>query len=228
MGKPITVENLWFAHKSFPVLKEISFEVEEGEIYTVLGPNGAGKSTLFRCLLGAWKAQQGKISLFGKELFSIPLKERAKLISFVPQEHIPSFPFSVLEFVAMGFAPYLSAFHSPSKKDYEKALAILQDFHLDYLKDKPYHRISGGESRLVFLARAIVQDTPLLLLDEPTAHLDYRNQTLILQKIRQIASSRGKTILMCMHDPTLASIFSDKVILLKKGEIKKMGKPDDV
>jgi iron complex transport system ATP-binding protein len=228
MGKLIEVRDLWFAKGGSSILKGINFEVEEGKIYTVLGPNGAGKSTLFRCLLGIWKAEKGEILLDGRKLYNIPPQEKARLISFVPQEHIPTFSFTVLEFVAMGFAPYLSILQAPSKRDYEKAEEVLREFNLARLKDVPYTDISGGEGRLLLIARALMQNTPLLILDEPTSHLDYHNQTLILQKIRELVYKTKKTILMSMHDPTFASLYSDVVILLKGGEIKHMGTPEQV
>jgi len=226
----LDVKGVYFKHKdqTLDVLKGISFKAEKGGLTTILGPNGSGKTTLFKCISGLWKYYKGEIKVDGIIIDKLSFKKRARLFSVVPQEHEPPFPYSVFDVVLMGRASYIGVFSSPSKKDYEKAEEALKTVGIEHLKNIPYTKISGGERQLTLIARAIAQEAPVMLLDEPTSHLDFRNQINILKKIKEIANMRGITVVMTLHDPNLASLFSDKVVVINSGSKVAEGLPKDI
>ncbi len=215
----LEIKNLSFRHKDSKedLLKNISFDAYKGQITTILGPNGSGKTTLFKCILGYWKPSKGDIIYDGSSIRDLSYSKRAKILSIVPQEHEPPFPYSVFDVVLMGRASHIGIFSTPSKKDYEIAEKCLDIIGIFHLKDKSYTKISGGERQLTLIARALAQDTPIMLLDEPTSHLDFRNQIVVLKKIKEIAINNSLVILMTLHDPNMAGIFSDKLILINSG-----------
>jgi len=226
----LEVKGVYFKHKeqTIDVLKGISFKAEKGGLTTILGPNGSGKTTLFKCISGLWKYYKGEIKVDGVSIDKLSLKKRARLFSVVPQEHEPPFPYSVFDVVLMGRASYIEVFSSPSKKDYEKAEIALKTVGIEHLKNIPYTKISGGERQLTLIARAIAQEAPVMLLDEPTSHLDFKNQVNILKKIKEIAKMGGITVLMTLHDPNLAGLFSDKVVVINSGSKVAEGLPEDI
>jgi len=202
--------------------------VEEGEVVTLLGPNGSGKTTLLLCVEGILKPEKGSMLVAGKNPFKLRRNEVAKLIGFVPREHHPTFPFTVLDFVVMGRAAYIGLFGSPSRRDLEIALKALESVGISHLADRPYTQISGGERQLALVARALAQEPKVLLLDEPTAHLDFRNQVSVLTVIRELTRRKGLASLVTLHDPNLAAAFSDKIALMSAGRILDFGSPDEV
>ncbi|MEM0487794.1 MAG: ABC transporter ATP-binding protein [Candidatus Bathyarchaeia archaeon] len=226
----LEVEGLTFRHKGQPqeILRDVSFRVRKGEITVLLGPNGSGKSTLFRCLVGIWKPQKGTIKIDGKSVNSLTYKERAKRISYVPQDHEPSFPYKVLEIVLMGRVSHLGVFSTPGDKDLLIAKRALEMLGIGHLGEKTYTKVSGGERQLTLLARAIAQGASYVLLDEPTSHLDFKNQWTVLSKIREFSHNEGKGVLISLHDPNLALFFGDWVLVLNKGEIVVQGAPSEV
>ena len=226
----LDVKGVYFKHKdqTLDVLKGISFKAEKGGLTTILGPNGSGKTTLFKCISGLWRYYKGEIKVDGIIIDKLSFKKRARLFSVVPQEHEPPFPYSVFDVVLMGRASYIGVFSSPGKKDYEKAEEALKTVGIEHLKNIPYTKISGGERQLTLIARAIAQEAPVMLLDEPTSHLDFRNQINILKKIKEIANMRGMTVVMTLHDPNLASLFSDKVVVINSGSKVAEGLPEDI
>jgi len=226
----LEVKEVYFKHKGLTVdvLKGISFVAEKGLLTTILGPNGSGKSTLFKCISGVWRYYKGEVKVDGVSIDKLHFNKRARFFSVVPQEHEPPFPYSVLDVVLMGRASYVGIFSSPGKRDYEKAEEALNIVGIEHLKDIPYTKISGGERQLVLIARAIAQDAPVMLLDEPTSHLDFKNQINILKKIKEIAKRKGITVVMTLHDPNLASLFSDKVVVINSGKIITEGKAENV
>jgi len=226
----LDVKGVYFKHKdqTMDVLKGISFNAEKGGLTTILGPNGSGKTTLFKCISGLWRYYKGEIKVDGIIIDKLSFKKRARLFSVVPQEHEPPFPYSVFDVVLMGRASYIGVFSSPSKKDYEKAETALKTVGIEHLKNIPYTKISGGERQLTLIARAIAQEAPVMLLDEPTSHLDFRNQINILKKIKEIANMRGITVVMTLHDPNLAGLFSDKVVVINSGSKVAEGLPKDI
>ncbi|MGC8966528.1 MAG: ABC transporter ATP-binding protein [Caldimicrobium sp.] len=226
----LEVKALSFEHKRQKrrILQDISFVANQGEITTILGPNGAGKTTLFKCITGVWENYQGEILVNNKKIDNLPFTQRARFFSVVPQDHTPPFPYSVFEVVLMGRASYVGLFSLPSKEDHKKVEEVLEMIGISHLKDKPYTQISGGERQLTLIARALVQETPVIILDEPTSHLDFKNQQLILSKIKEITKEKSLITVITLHDPNLASLFSDKVVILKEGRVLYDGHPNEV
>lgn len=226
----IEVERLTFLHhnRGEAVLREISFRAKEGELTAILGPNGSGKTTIFQCILGIWKFQQGEVRLSGASVTQLKRVEIAKRVSAVPQEHDPPFAYSCLDIVLMGRTAHVGVFSSPSKRDRTLATKAMSALGIGHLVERPYTRVSGGERQMVLMARCIAQDAPAMLLDEPTAHLDFRNQITILKKVKQLVKERGLVALMNLHDPNMALLFSDRVLLLKNGAVVAHGSPHKV
>ncbi|PMP71492.1 ABC transporter ATP-binding protein [Thermodesulfovibrio sp. 3462-1] len=226
----VEIKELFFRHKgsSSDVIKGVSFTANRGFITTILGPNGSGKTTLFKCILGLWKYYRGEVKVDGASVERLSFRKRARFFSVVPQEHEPPFPYSVFDVVLMGRASYVGVFSSPGKRDYEKAEEALEIVGIGRLKDTPYTKISGGERQLTLIARAIAQGSPVMLLDEPTSHLDFKNQINVLKKIKEIAIQRALTIIMTLHDPNLSLLFSDKVVVINSGSIISEGAPGEI
>lgn len=195
---------------------------------TILGPNGSGKTTLLKCISGIWNPRQGAIRYGDRNLTKLSYAERAGLIAVVPQEHEPPFPYTVADIVLMGRASHVSLFSAPVREDILAADSAMEQIGVDHLRDRPYTKISGGERQLVLIARALAQETPILLLDEPTSHLDFRNQILVLSKVRDIVRRKALTVLMTLHDPNLAMQFSDYVVMIVEGKVLAQGLPVEV
>ena len=209
------------------VLKDISFDVERGDIFCVLGPNGCGKTTLLKCLGGILKPNKGSILLDGVEASTISRAEYAKLVGYVPQEHGLVFPYKTIDVVLMGRAPHLGIFSTPSEKDYRIAEEALREVGIYHLKDRPYVELSGGARQLVIIARVLAQQPKILLLDEPTSHLDIKNQMAILRIVTKLAE-QGMTIVMSTHFPRHALLFSSKVGIMVGGRFIAIGNPEEV
>jgi iron complex transport system ATP-binding protein len=221
------MQNGDFSYGERPIFKGLNLEVYKDEVLCILGANGCGKTTLLRCLNGSMRLQQGKVHLKDADISSLKIDEVARRIGFVFQEHTAPFPFSVLEVVRMGRAPHLKLFATPSHRDTEIAQEKLELVGMLHLKDKPYTQISGGERQLVLIARTLAQEPEIILMDEPTSHLDFRNQTIILQIVNRLAE-HGLGILMTSHLPDHALLYSSRVALMKNGQFVSTGKPDDV
>lgn len=232
----LTIDNIYFTHHhgsnssnaGEDTLKGVSFEAPEGQMTAILGPNGSGKTTLFKCIAGLWRPRQGEIRFGDRDLTRLSHSEKARLIAVVPQEHDPPFPYTVFDIVLMGRASHIPLFSTPSARDTAAAEAALGRIGIAALRNRPYTKISGGERQLVLIARALTQEAPLLLLDEPTSHLDFRNQILVLEKVRGIVWQKGLTVLMTLHDPNLAMQFSDHVVMIENGSILAQGPPVEV
>lgn len=221
----VKVKELTFRYDKKVVLDHLSFEVNKGEILAILGPNGSGKTTLLKCLNMLLKPK-GSFFIDSFDISKFNEKEIAKFVGYVPQIHSLVFPYKVIDVVVSGRTPYLG-FSTPTKKDYDHAYNVLNKLGLTHLADKPYTQLSGGQLRLVLIARALVQQPKILLLDEPTSHLDLKNRVLVLKILREI-TNEGITIIMSEHDPSLVSIFSDKILLMCNGKIVSYGKAKDV
>jgi iron complex transport system ATP-binding protein len=205
--------------------KDISFSLQDGEVMSILGPNGCGKTTLLKCLNGLVKIHGGTITINSRDISRMPQSDIAKSIGYVPQIHQPAFPFSVLDAVLVGRAPHLGMLESPQAKDVKIAEEAIERMGIAYLRDKPYTQISGGERQLVIFARVLAQQPSLLLLDEPTSHLDFGNQIRLLELVQKLAAT-GLPIIMTSHFPDHAFLVSSKVALMKKGEFLDIGTPD--
>ncbi|MCC6023571.1 MAG: ABC transporter ATP-binding protein [Thaumarchaeota archaeon] len=224
----VVVENLSFSYRHGFELKGISLKVWGGSVVTLLGPNGSGKTTLLKCINALLKPRTNCVYVDGKDVLKMREDERAKLMGYVPQSHSPTFPYTVLDVVLMGRTPYLGVFQRPSKADVAKAEEALKLVGLNHLKDRPYTEISGGERQLVLIARALAQDPRVILLDEPTAHLDFRNQFRVLRVVREVAKRKDVAVVMSLHDPNLAYLFSDAIALMSGGRIVAFGDPNNV
>ncbi len=226
--RKIVIKDLNFGYYDSEIFKNFSIEIESGEILTILGPNGSGKTTLLKLIQKILIPKGGNIIISGKNLNEYSYKELSKEISYVPQIHKPNFPFSVFDFVLMGRNPYIENYSIPKEEDKEVVEKSLKDLGIIHLKDRPYTDLSGGELRLVLIARAIAQETDVLLLDEPTAFLDFRNKIFVLEKIKDLKEKRNLTVIITMHDPNEAINLSDKILLINKNKIISFGTPEIV
>ncbi|MDO4812885.1 MAG: ABC transporter ATP-binding protein [Eubacteriales bacterium] len=223
----LTVSNLSFSYGTAPVLQNVSFSLGEGQLYALLGANGAGKTTLFRCILGLNEKYEGSIIVDGSEVRSLTPRQLSHRIAYIPQIHYPAFQYSVLEMVLMGTTHRLSAVASPGKWENNDALQALQTLGIEHLAHRDYGKLSGGEQQMVLIARALVQQTKLLLMDEPTASLDYGNQLRVLYAVRRLARD-GYTILLSTHNPQHALSYADRVIALAGGTLAADGPTQEV
>ncbi len=218
--------SFWYNHE--PVLRDISFDVEQGEFVSLIGPNGAGKTTLLKILNRLLIPQKGKVFIFNRNLNSYSRKEIAQIIGFVPQDNVFMFPYTVMEVVLMGRTPYLKGIGFESKKDIEIALEVMDLTKTEHLADKPVTSLSFGERQRVLIARALAQQPKIILLDEPNAHLDISHQIEIFALLKTLTKEKNVTIISVSHDLNLIASYSDRVILLSNGQIYSIGKPDVV
>ena len=223
----IKVTNLNFGYFDTEVFKGFSIEVEEGENLALLGPNGSGKTTLIKILSKILAPKSGNVLIENRDINSYSYAELSRVVASVPQIHRPTFQYTVFDVVLAGRNPHLTSI-SPSKQDEEIVLSILEELNISKLADRPYTDISGGELRLVLIARALAQEAKIILLDEPTAFLDFKNKNLILNKVLELREKKNITFIITLHDPNEAFQVADRVLLLKKGEVVALGKTDDV
>ena len=231
MSTLLEARALAYGHPGRTLGRDIDLDVHAGEVLCVLGPNGGGKTTLFRTLLGLLPVHAGRISIGGKLLGDCTPSERAKLMAYVPQAANSYFAFTVRDVVLMGRTAHLGLFAVPGEKDFAAADAALAELRIDRLAEKTFTQISGGERQLALIARALAQESPLLIMDEPTASLDFGNQTLILNEILRLKAS-GRSVLFCTHDPDHALQVccgpADRALLLHRGNVLALGSPREV
>ena len=229
----IEINNATFGYGDQDIFQDLSFSVEKGEIFCLLGPNGSGKTTLLDCILGTHRLKRGNIKVKGKNLTSYNPRKLAQQISYVPQGHERAFPYRVMDVTLMGRAPYTDIFSAPSKNDREIAKKALKLTGMYDLRKRPYTQLSGGELQLVMIARALAQDTPVIVMDEPTAHLDFRHELIVLETIMNLVKDKEISVLMATHFPNHAFYFEDnetkiKTALLRNGGFMAAGAPGDV
>ncbi len=224
----IRLENAAFSYGDHLIFRGLSLQLEGGQILCLLGPNGCGKTTLLRCVSGLSPMPEGRVLLDGRDVASLSEIERARIMGFVFQEHHVLFPYTVLDVVRMGRAPHLGLFSVPSQRDTQIAEEAIEAVGIGRLRLKRYTEISGGERQLALIARALAQEPHILLLDEPTSHLDFGNQTLILETIQRLARERGLAVLMATHVPDHALFVATQVALMKAGGFVASGAPDEV
>jgi len=223
----LEIRNLAFGYGKEPVFEGVSMKVERGEIVCLLGPNGAGKTTLFKTILGLYKARQGQVLVNGKDVSNSSRRELAKIMGYVPQNHVPPFPYSVMDVVLMGRTAHINNYAVPSEFDYQIAREAMAKVNISYLEGKNYTEISGGERQLVLIARALAQQPQILIMDEPTSNLDYGNQIRLLSQIKNLAD-QGLSIIMSTHYPDHALYCATKAIMLKNGRIFCSGPANEV
>lgn len=222
----VEIERLSVSYGTYEVLKDISFHAAAGDCLAVLGPNGVGKSTLFRCMLGFIKAQKGRILLGGKHIDHLNRSETAQEIAYIPQFSEPVFNYTVLDTVLMGVANRVPLLQGPKQEHYDKAMKILEELGIAHLRDRGSGKISGGERQLALLARALIQDAKVLVMDEPTANLDYGNRSRVMERVSELGRL-GYTVIFSTHEPNQAFHYANKVIALKDGKIFTSGEPQN-
>jgi iron complex transport system ATP-binding protein len=230
MNGRVEIQNLGFAYsgrETDKIFSGITVSLEPGEVFCLLGPNGSGKSTLLKCIAGLLKPDTGTVSIDGRGLTGQPRELIARKLGFVPQSLVSTFPFKVEDIVTMGRASRIPVMSLPSSKDRDNAWKAMERVGISHLGARPCTRLSGGEWQLVLMARALAQSPHVLLLDEPTSHLDLGNQIKILEVVDTL-SKEGMTILMATHFPDHGFLSADLAGILKNGTLTALGDPDQV
>lgn len=225
----LSIKNLVCGYPPGFTLENISFEVRKKEFWGIVGPNGSGKTTLIKAITKLLKLQEGEIILDGKNIEKMDFKEVAGKVAVVPQAVNMELGMSVEEFVFLGRIPHRKAFQFlETKFDEEIARDAMKLTETIKLKERPVNNLSGGENQRIAIARALAQEPQLLLLDEPTAHLDIGNQVRILDLLKKLNIENSLTILAVFHDLNLASEYCDRLLLLKDGKVHSIGSPEKV
>ncbi|MDR9756029.1 MAG: ABC transporter ATP-binding protein [Thermacetogeniaceae bacterium] len=225
--KIIRTENLTAGYNGTAVLTDINMHVSRGRMLGLLGRNGSGKTTLFRCLNGLLQPMRGKVYLAEQDISKLRTDQIANLTALVPQGARTVFPLYVIDMIMLGEACHLKAWQSPGEESVDKARSIAAEIGIEHLLEKQFDRLSGGEQQLVLIARALMQSAPILLLDEPTSHLDFTNQHMIMNLIRSLVYNKGVTTVITAHDPNIVLQYCDDVMLLKDGNILAAGAVDE-
>ena len=225
---PIVVSGIQFSYGQNPVLREISMEAGLGEIVGLVGPNGSGKTTFLRVVAGTLSPQRGQVYVEGREMPSLRPRDRARLVAMVQQSPAVPSGFTSLEVVLMGRNPYLGLLQWEGPKDIEICQRVMELTETWEFAHRPLASMSGGEIQRVFIARALAQETPVLILDEPTAHLDIRYQPSIFDMIQRVRRHTNITVLLAMHDLTLAAQYCKRIAVLHEGRIYAIGEPSEV
>lgn len=224
----LSIDDLSVSYGRRRVLKGAGLRVASGEVMALIGPNGAGKSTLIRAVSGVVPAEGGRVEIDGRNVAGLSTMERARYLAVVPQARNMPPAFSVYESVLLGRTPYLGWLGRAGAHDHERVRYALDRTGLAGLAERMVGELSGGEQQRVLLARALAQDTPVLLLDEPTTHLDLQHREELVHLVRELAAGRQLAVLMVLHDLNLASLYADRISLLVDGEIQAVGTPEEV
>ncbi len=227
MNNSIQIENLALELNGTSILRDVSFSVAQGEYVSIIGPNGAGKTTLLRCLLGMY-AYHGSAKINGFECVACDSRTLARQVSYVPQTHDIEFPLSVYDFVMMGRYPYLSALSPSQKHDEEAVERALQITGTAQFRTRTLRTLSGGERQKVYIAAALAQEAPVMLLDEPATFLDWRHQSEVMTLLKKINIECGATILAVNHDLNSAAHWSDRIVAVKDGRTLFSGTPEEL
>lgn len=222
----MSVQGLSFAYGEHEVLHNISFSVDYGEFLSVLGPNGVGKSTLFRCMLGLLAPSAGGAYVDGRAVADMSARQLAYAIAYIPQSHSPVFNFSVFDMVLMGTTAQTGSFASPGKRQRSLANKALRRLGIEHLSDRGYANLSGGERQLVLIARAIAQQAKVLVMDEPSASLDFGNRLRVMRTVRDLTRD-GYAVIQSTHDPEQAYMYSDRILALHGGRVAAFGTPKE-
>ena len=223
----IHIDHLDFSYGKRRILHDVCIDIPDATLVNVLGPNGVGKSTLFRCILGLNSTYSGTVSVNGKNLRHLSIKERAREISYIPQSHAPVYDYEVLDVVLMSTGTDLGMLRTPGPRHRRRAYEALERIGIAHLAERNYTQISGGEQQLVLVARALAQDAKTIIMDEPTSALDYGNTVRVLSCVKQLARE-GLSIVQSTHHPDQAFLYSDKTLVLHQGHVHAFGSPKDV
>lgn len=224
---PLVVEELSCGYGDVEVISGLSFDSNTGQVLTILGPNGVGKTTLFKTILGFLKPRSGSITIDGKKASSLSRRGLAQLLAYVPQSQIVPFSYPVEEFILMGRAPHLGLLQQPGPRDRAIVHDVMRLLGIEHLATKSSTGISGGELQLAFIARALAQQPRYLIMDEPTANLDYGNQTKVLERVLDLAQD-GIGVIMTTHNPEQAFILESQVVLLQNSRKYLCGSYDEI
>lgn len=223
----LVAQKLGFGYPRQPVGRNVDLKVIPGEVICLLGPNGSGKTTLFKTLLGLLVRQNGTIVLNGQDISKLTRTQIAKQIAYVPQAHESVFPYTVHDMVLMGTTVHQKLFSAPGQSDAERAQDMLNQLGIGDLAKREFTRLSGGQRQLTLIARALAQDAPIIVMDEPTASLDFGNQVKVLQSVRRL-SQRGLGIILSTHNPDHALACASQVLVLADGTLQAAGTPATV
>lgn len=223
----IEARELSFSYGEAPVLRGVDFSARGGEIIALLGPNGVGKSTLMRCLLGFLSPSAGEVLIDGRAISSFSRRDLAREIAYIPQSYSPAFNYTVRDSVLMGVTAKLGTLESPGKAEREQVMQTLSSLDIAHLAGRGSRKISGGERQLMLLARALVQDARVLIMDEPTANLDYGNSFRVMERIVQLGRS-GYTVIFSTHEPNQAFRYATRALAMKDGVLLCDGAPEEV
>lgn len=229
----IEARGVSFGYNDIPLFQDINFSIEPGELFCLLGPNGCGKTTLLDCILGHLKPLSGEILLDGSSIIRIRPEQIARQIAYVPQTHEKTFPYRVLDVVLMGRAAYIGMFGRPEEEDLAIAEEALATVGITHLRNRRYTQLSGGEVQLVMVARALAQRTPVIVMDEPTAHLDFKHELVIMEKVVELVREQGLAILMATHFPNHCFYFENsglvtRVAMMSNMNFLAVGSPSEV
>ncbi|MCG8481813.1 MAG: ABC transporter ATP-binding protein [Clostridia bacterium] len=229
----LEIKDLNFSYGKRKILNGIDFAIKKGEIFCIFGPNGCGKTTMLDCVLGLQKAEKGEIFFEGKNITEMKIEEIARKVAYVPQKHQHTFGYTVLEMVLMGRTAHTSMFDSPKKEDIKIAEACLKNVGMYAFKDRIFNNLSGGEAQLVKLARALAQETNLIIFDEPTSHLDFRHELNVIKYMAKLIKEFDMSIIMATHFPNHAFYFENqglntKVAMMENGVFYAKGRAEEV
>lgn len=223
----LDVSGVTFSYRNGLVLRDLSFQTGGGQVIGVLGANGAGKSTLFKLILGILPLKEGQIQVNGQPLESLSSRKRAREMAYIPQAQAGIFQFSVMEVVLMGTTASFGLFGQPGGKEREIAWKALKLLGIEAFANRQFDQLSGGEQQLVLIARAVAQDAPILIMDEPCASLDYGNQIRVLEEIRTL-SEQGYLVLFSTHNPQHVFLYAHQVLLIDGQSARAFGPPREV
>jgi len=226
-GQPLEARGLCFAYGTHPVFRDIGFSLERGELLGLLGPNGSGKTTLFRCILGLDHRYTGEVFLEGENIRHKSPAAMSRLAAYVPQAHHPSFNYTVMDMVLMGTSSGKREWAVPGHRERAAAEEALAKINFLDFRSRNFRELSGGEQQMVLIARALAQGTRILIMDEPTANLDYGNQLRLLMTISGL-SKQGYSILLSTHNPEHAFLFARRVLAIHNHALAAMGPPAEV
>ncbi|MDD2352243.1 MAG: ABC transporter ATP-binding protein [Candidatus Caldatribacteriota bacterium] len=229
----LEVKEASFGYGRNIVLENINFQMNAGEVICLIGPNGSGKTTLLDCIMGILPLRRGKVFLQGKSISDLKAKEIARIISYVPQIHKKTFPYTVEEIVLMGRASHIGMFASPGNEDISIAHEAIETVGIKHLQHRPYTELSGGEGQLVMIARALAQQSRIMIMDEPTTYLDFQNSLTVLEVTRQLAKKRNLSIILATHYLNHAFYFENNGLntftaMLDKKSFAIYGRPNKV
>ena len=222
----VNVNDLEFSYGKDKILDKTTLDIFKGELISVVGPNGTGKSTFIRCINGLLKAQKGRIRINQADIRNLSRPQIAKRVSYVPQNSSSVFNLKVFDMVSFGRRPYNS--FRIKREDRIKVLKALNILHIEHLAMRNYNHLSGGQQQKVIIARALAQETGIILLDEPISNLDIRHQLEVMDTLRALVDKAGVSILMVVHDLNIAAQYSDRIVIMNEGRIVAAGKPEEV